>query len=273
VNNFYVYEHARADTSRPFYIGKGCGDRAKSKQGRNPYWKNVVAKAGGYSIRVVASGLDEELALLAEIEAIAAYRARGFVLTNATDGGEGMSGYIHSPESRRKISESQTGLKRPNVSLALAGVPKSDVHRAHLAKAKLGSKASVETRAKMSLMRKGRPSSMLGRKHREESKQKISAAQMGSKNHFSGRQHSSEVVESARLRNLGKKLSDETKERMSIARTGDKNPRFGVVVSDDQKARQIAALKARPRVTCPHCAMSMDEANAKRWHMNNCKER
>lgn len=270
---FYLYEHRRVDSGMTFYVGKGCGDRAKSKQGRNAFWRRVVARAGGYSISIVAGGMTEDLAYLAEAERINQLRRLGVRLCNLTEGGEGMTGHKHSAESKLKISRAQVGKKRPSTSAALKGVPKSEAHREALSKARIGKTASAETRAKLSRAQTGRPSAMLGKRHRPESRAKISAAMSGSGNPFYGRRHG----EGSRLKmsmvHAGVQLSSETKRKMSESRKGEKNPRFGVRISEEQKQRQIAALRSRPRVTCPYCAKVLDESNAKRWHFDNCKRK
>lgn len=89
-NTFYVYEHLRCDNGTPFYVGKGKGQRAwASGRARSQWWNNVASKYGR-NVRIVADGLDEELALLAEIELIDAYRRKQVALVNMTIGGDGV---------------------------------------------------------------------------------------------------------------------------------------------------------------------------------------
>ena len=45
ISEFYTYFHTRNDTGKVFYVGKGKGRRAH-EPGRNPHWKNIVAKHG-----------------------------------------------------------------------------------------------------------------------------------------------------------------------------------------------------------------------------------
>ena len=257
---FYVYEHSRLDTGACFYVGKGSNARCKSRAGRNTWWRSIVAKHGfEYKIRLTTDS--EELAFLAEQELIDQHRKLGHTLVNMTDGGEGMSGHKKSPESLKKLSEK------------LRGKPKSEAHRKALSKAKTGTRASDETRRKLSLASKGRVSSMLGKTHKPESKRKISAAIKGDKNPFFGKTHTPEAMAKMLAANVGRIDSDETRAKKSLARLGDKNPRYGVSLSQDQIERQRASLMARPKVTCPHCAMVLDESNAKRWHFDNCKHK
>jgi hypothetical protein len=254
----------------PFYVGKGSGYRARVEQHRNPHWKAIAAKAG-YEIEVAAQGLDEELAQLAESELIAKLRAIGVHLTNQTDGGGGTAGYRWDADMLEQRAAKQRGQKRPSANMK--GIAKTDEHRAKLSVAHIGKTHTEETRAKMSAMRAGKPSSMLGKNHREESKRKTAEALRGAKNPFFGKTHSPEALDKIKAGNIGRKDSDETRRRKSEAKRGPKHFMFGKTVSAERKAKQIAALKARPRVTCPHCARTMDDSNAKRWHFDNCKGR
>jgi hypothetical protein len=88
---------------------------------------------------------NSEIALnAAEIRQIAEHRACGVRLTNATDGGEGATGWKGTAESRARLSA------------ALKGKPKSPAHRAKVIAMVIGRKASAETKAKLSAARKGK---------------------------------------------------------------------------------------------------------------------
>jgi hypothetical protein len=102
---FYVYEHIRLDTNTVFYVGKGKGRRCFECRRRNPHWKRIVSKAGGFDVRIVVDGIDEEFAFLAEQELIAKLKLQGVSLANMTDGGEGASGYRHTDGAKAKFSE------------------------------------------------------------------------------------------------------------------------------------------------------------------------
>ena len=102
---FYVYEHIRLDTNAVFYVGKGKGRRCFEARRRNQHWKRVVAKAGGFDVRVVVDKIDEELAFLAEQELITKLKLQGASLANLTDGGEGASGYRHTDKAKTKFSK------------------------------------------------------------------------------------------------------------------------------------------------------------------------
>lgn len=106
---FYVYEHWRPDKGVCFYVGKGVGNRAWKSGGRNTRHARVVAKLQRLGltidIRIVAYDLTEVAAHQIEIDRIAFWRGEGAHLVNMTDGGEGASGYRHSPEILAKMSE------------------------------------------------------------------------------------------------------------------------------------------------------------------------
>jgi len=167
----YVYEHIRNDTKTVFYVGKGQNKRAYSKHKRNIYWHNIVNKAGGFTVNFIAKNIDEELALLCEVERIDQLKRLGFKLSNITEGGEGSSGYKHTAESLKKISEASkafmTGRKMPKESIEKMRATKT------------GMLASEETKQKISKSLMGNKnasgnSNRLGIKHTEETKRKIS---------------------------------------------------------------------------------------------------
>ena len=123
---YYTYAHTKPDGTI-FYIGKGQGRRAWSKDNRNRHWKNVVAKYRNFTVEVLANWNTEEEAHSHEILLISCFKDMGYNLANVTNGGEGCSGYKHTEEHKKYISELAPS-KRPEVaakiSAALAGVPK-----------------------------------------------------------------------------------------------------------------------------------------------------
>ena len=61
MDRFYVYCHVKKTDGKCFYIGKGTGDRAESKKGRNKYWHKIVNKHGFDSI-ILVNNISEEKA-------------------------------------------------------------------------------------------------------------------------------------------------------------------------------------------------------------------
>ena len=95
----------------------------------------------------------------AEIWWIAYGRARGWPLTNVTDGGLGARGTKHSPETiaKMRLVQKKSPETRAKLSAAHKKLTISPETRARIAASKTGFKASAATRAKMSATRKGRP--------------------------------------------------------------------------------------------------------------------
>ena len=153
-NKFYVYEHIKADTKEVFYVGKGIGNRCHKRTNRNRFWHNVVNKHG-FEVKFVAKDLDEDLALLVEVERIDQLKKLNHRLCNLTGGGEGVSGLVMSAESRKKMSDSHIGKKpsqetRKKQSLARVGVKKSEEHKLKIGLGNKGKVRSLETKQKIS---------------------------------------------------------------------------------------------------------------------------
>ena len=85
---FYVYRHIRLDSNTPFYVGKGRGNRAFSKSGRNKYWKSIVNK-NDYKIEIIKYFNNEETAFLFEEHLIKLYKIFSNCEANIAIGGRG----------------------------------------------------------------------------------------------------------------------------------------------------------------------------------------
>jgi group I intron endonuclease len=156
---YYTYIHTRKDNNKVFYVGKGKGKRAFSKENRNKHWHHVVNKAG-YSVDVCAYWETENEALEHEKFLIACFKELS-TLVNMTDGGEGISGYSHTDKAKQLMSEARKG--------------KSSYWN-------IGRTPTEEARLKMSESQKGR-------KHTEETKKKMSASQSKEKNSMWGKKN------------------------------------------------------------------------------------
>jgi group I intron endonuclease len=153
---FYTYAHYKPLNNELFYIGKGTKNRYLSKSNRNKHWINIVNKHGFVS-KILSWWETEEEALEHEKLLIASLKDIGVSLCNATNGGEGISGFKHSEETKDDMSKSRKGI--------------------HFRKTY---DISQDTRLKMSV-------AQTGRKHSQEVRKKISEANTGQNNAMYGK--------------------------------------------------------------------------------------
>jgi NUMOD3 motif len=172
--NFYTYMWLREDGT-PYYVGKGRGKRA---------YRNGCPDCARI---VVQEWPDEFTAFEEEKRLIAQYGRKDLgtgILINLTDGGEGPSGSIPSPETRKKMSDIRKGRKLSEKTLqklrefrqvnptrnfgennGMFGKTRPELS-AFNTQTKKGRLLSDETRARMS-------AAHLGKKLPEETKQKM----------------------------------------------------------------------------------------------------
>jgi hypothetical protein len=207
----YLYRHIRLDKNEPFYIGIGSDanyKRANDKSGRNKIWKGVANRTE-YEVEILFDNLSWQDACKKEKEFISLYGRidkHNGILVNLTDGGDGAFGVIMSEErkkqisilakgnksrtgqktseeTKRKMSESQKGLKRK---------PFTEQGWENFMKARIATRGRKQSIEEIENRRK----SLIGKKRTQESKDKISKA------------------------NKGKIVSDESKRKMSEYWTG-----------------------------------------------------
>lgn len=107
VRPWCVYTHATLD-GRPIYIGKGKLSRARclAPSRRTAYHLNAIKKHCGQVLIIAVQPFETEAeAFAAEKIAIAEARAAGHQLCNFTDGGEGATGAVKSPETIEKLRQ------------------------------------------------------------------------------------------------------------------------------------------------------------------------
>jgi len=157
----YVYAHIR-DNHTPFYIGIGKTKRYKrafTTNGRNDIWKKIFKKSIVDSI-ILYNNLTWGEACEIEKTLITYFGRKDKnegSLANLTDGGEGNLGAIFTKERRINISNSLKGKK---LSKERVEACKNRRHSKEtiekIRQAKLGTKASKETKDKMRISnRKG----------------------------------------------------------------------------------------------------------------------
>lgn len=183
--SYYVYKYLRGKDSAygkagtPYYIGKGCGNRAYTDHGHLPL------PADRTRIQIVKENLTEQEAWDHEIELIAKYgridKGTG-ILRNQTDGGDGASGVIRTEEYREKQRQAQlkmvptgcydywSGKKRP---------PRTAEHSAKIIESRKWYVQTEEHRRKNSIANSGVKNHMYGKKHSDEVRRKQSELMKG----------------------------------------------------------------------------------------------
>lgn len=153
---YYIYEHWRTDRNELFYVGKGKGRRAYRMSYRSQ-WHNRIQeklKSLGLSVevRIVLTGLSCDEARDAEILHIKKCRESGFPIINMTNGGDGISGFKHSDETREKMSlsafKANTDEVRRKKSASRVGIKFSESHREKLSISSVGNKRASGKRSK-----------------------------------------------------------------------------------------------------------------------------
>jgi hypothetical protein len=144
---YVVYFH-KDDSGKVYYVGVGTTKRPYTKDGRSGFWHRHTKKhcaSGKPQIQIVYENQDWLSACEHEKFWISAYGRRNNgtgVLVNLTDGGEGVTGMIHSEESRLKNSLSKKG--KPGRSYS-----HTDESKLKMSVAKKGRKQNPESIAKM----------------------------------------------------------------------------------------------------------------------------
>ena len=102
---YYTYAYLREDRT-PYYIGKGKGNRVYRRSKRD-----IKPPKDKSRILILKQNLTEQEAFRHEIYMIAVFGRKDLgtgVLYNKTGGGDGVSGLVHTEETRKKIKESMT---------------------------------------------------------------------------------------------------------------------------------------------------------------------
>lgn len=244
---YYTYLLIDPRNNLPFYVGKGkgrrCFDHVREARctTKNSAKLQKIRKIESMGLAVVVRKVEENVsddqAKELEILVIAEARAKGIALTNRTNGGDGASGYKHTAESIKKLSEALKGrIVSDEVKEALR-IRLLQFNPMHTPEAR--AKRSGEGSAQY-----GKPARNRGVPMSDEQRQRLSAALSGENHPY-----------------YGKTCSPE---RRAAIIAGTK----GVKKSDTSKMR-----KPKAKMTCHHCGKVGSIGNIHRWHLDNCKLR
>ncbi len=216
IYRFYVYILYYSDGVTPMYVGKGCDDRwlvhekictlpAYIKHNRRLYKniESIISTGSAVPKSLFIQGLDDKGAQYFErltIKKIGRKALGTGPLLNLTDGGDGMSGHIHSIETRLKMSKSRKGkVKSPETLQKLSNALKGRKVGGHPGKGVFHH--SEESKRKMSESHKGKiiPEETLLK--------------------FRARRWTEEQKEERRKSMIGHPTSDETRLKISLAIT------------------------------------------------------
>ena len=156
-SRFYTYAYLREDRT-PYYIGKGQTNRIYQKSG-----KPCGVPKDKSRIIFLKQNITEEEAIKHEIYMIAVFGRKDLgtgILRNKTDGGDGASGYKHTGEVIKFLSERMKGNKQSK------GYKHSLEAREKISKANTGRIYPEERNKKISL-------SKIGHSVSEKTKQKL----------------------------------------------------------------------------------------------------
>lgn len=120
-NKFYVYCHRRKTDNKCFYIGKGSGNRYKSKSGRNQYWHNIVNKHG-FEAEILVNNITEEKAFELESEFCKQIGYENLCNLHIENG---WGGHSKSEETKQKL---YTDIRNKRVSKSLKGYKQTEEH-------------------------------------------------------------------------------------------------------------------------------------------------
>jgi hypothetical protein len=148
-SGYYVYAYIRQSNGQPYYIGKGKGYRAWSKEHKVSVPKDLS------KIVIMEQNLTNLGAIALERRLIRWYGRKDIgtgILYNRTDGGDGASGAKLSSERKRAISEYHTGRPKPWAS------------RPGQENTFFGKKHTLESKLKQSQVKQGSSNPMFGKK-------------------------------------------------------------------------------------------------------------
>jgi len=209
-----------------------------ANRGLNTVICNAIRKYGEKAFTIALLDKTSDIDNLCDLEFhyIKQYNTKAPNGYNVTDGGDGITGFSFSEESKKKMSASAIGKPSWNKGkkgLQVAwnkGQPMSDEQKKKISIAKIGKTVSEETKRKMSIAHTGIT-------HSEETKKKLAKIQTGRKYSEESRNKMSESQKGHTAWNKGKVLSEEHKRKLSEARKGKRPWNKGKPHSEQHKKK------------------------------------
>jgi DNA mismatch endonuclease Vsr len=141
--------------------------------------------------------------------------------------------------------------------------------------ARLGKKATKETREKLKILNKGKNNPMFGKHHSIKSKNKISIATKGKNNPFFGRTHSEKTIKHFKFIHKKENLSASTIKKMKNSRLKQiipfKDTKIEIAVQNELKKRNIIFTRHAPILGQPDIFIAPNICifiDGDYWHAN-----
>jgi group I intron endonuclease len=257
---FCVYRHIRLDKNTPFYVGKGTLKRARNLYARNFIHKRIRKKYG-CQVEIIENYLTEEEAFNKEIEFIKLYKSLGYCEANMTLGGEGLSGFTKSKDSRLKTARSH-GARKVSVYkkdgtfigewLNLQDCAKElNVHREFIYQI-LNKKANRHSTKGYYFKYSDDPTSVeeltkdIIRKWTENQRIKMKEIASNPNNPWSGKTLSQEIKDKI-SKTIKESGSNRGVNNFWYGKTGELSPNYGKKHTEETRAKMRKSFKDKPR--------------------------
>jgi len=234
------------------YVGKTVGplDKRKwkhesdAKLESETYFHRALRKYGfnNFEWEILFESDNSEILILVEMDMIKDLSSKKPSGYNLTDGGEGLDGYTHSEETKRKIGLGNKGKnlgrkhteeEKRKIGESQKGKIVSDETKNRMSKARseLGHKHTEESKKKMSISQKNR----IREPHSEETRIKIGESQKGRNQgktfeEIHGEEKAKEIKKKLSDKSKGRKFTEEHKRNLRISRRNRELKKKGGVV-------------------------------------------